>query len=176
MQPHGLFHAQALKDVRPMTMPAATTLLAWNRLLRAAELAEQHCSATLQSLGLPPPAWYDVLLTLERSGAQRPRDLQGVLGLEQYALSRLLDRMVKAGLLERTPCPDDARGHTLKLTIEGLAMRAAMWPVFAAAIEEALGARVGEEDRAALARLLAPLAEPIRPERCAPSVARPAPR
>jgi MarR family transcriptional regulator, organic hydroperoxide resistance regulator len=144
-----------------MVMPAATTLLAWTRLLRAADLASRHCADTLRKLGLPPPEWYDVLLALERGGARRPRDLQAALGLEQYALSRLLDRMAKAGLVERTPCPDDARGHILKLTIEGLAMRAAMWPVYAEAIEEALGARVSEEDRAALARLLAPLAKPI---------------
>lgn len=144
-----------------MVMPAATTLLAWTRLLRAAECASQHCADTLRKLGLPPPEWYDVLLALERSGVQRPRDLQAALGVEQYAISRLLDRMVKAGLLERSPCPDDARGHTIRLTIEGLAMRAAMWPVYAEAIEAALGARVAEEDRTALARLLAPLAEPV---------------
>ncbi len=144
-----------------MAMPAATTLLAWTRLLRAADLASQHCAASLRSLGLPPPEWYDVLLAIERSGAQRPRDLQVALGTEQYALSRLVDRMVRAGLLNRVPCPDDARGHTLHLTIEGRAMRAAMWPVYAQAIEAAFGSRVEEEDRVALARLLAPLAKPI---------------
>ncbi len=144
-----------------MALPAATTLLAWTRLLRAADVAGQHCAATLRTVGLPPPEWYDVLLALERSGAQRPRDLQTRLGTEQYALSRLIERMAKAGLVTRTPCPDDARGHTLALTIQGLAMRAAMWPIYAEAIETALGARVAEEDRAALARLLAPLAEPI---------------
>lgn len=145
-----------------MAMPASTTLLAWTRLLRAAELASQHCAAKLRSLGLPPPEWYDVLLALERGGAQRPRDLQAALGVEQYAMSRLLDLMVKAGLITRTPCQEDARGHLLTLTIEGLAMRAAMWPVYAEVIEAALGNRVEEEDRATLARLLAPLAEPIR--------------
>ncbi|MBX9885254.1 MAG: MarR family winged helix-turn-helix transcriptional regulator [Novosphingobium sp.] len=144
-----------------MAMPAATTLLAWTRLLRAADLASQHCTATLRSLGLPPPEWYDVLLSIERGGAQRPRDLQVALGSEQYTLSRIVDRMVKAGLLTRVPCADDARGHLLHLTIEGRAMRAAMWPVYAEAIEAALGTRVEEEDRAALARLLAPLAEPV---------------
>lgn len=144
-----------------MAMPAATTLLAWTRLLRAADLASQHCAASLRALGLPPPEWYDVLLAIERGGAQRPRDLQIALGTEQYALSRLVDRMVKARLLTRVPCADDARGHLLHLTIEGRAMRAAMWPVYAEAIDTALGARVPEEDRTALARLLAPLAEPI---------------
>ncbi len=144
-----------------MAQPAATTLLVWTRLLHAADLAGQHCADALRNVGLPPPEWYDVLLALERGGAQRPRDLQAALGKEQYALSRLVDRMVKARLLARTPCPTDARGHTLTLTIEGLAMRAAMWPVYAEAIERALGARVDEEDRAALARLLAPLAEPL---------------
>ena len=144
-----------------MAQPAATTLLAWTRLLRAADLAAQHCAEALRKVGLPPPEWYDVLLALERGGAQRPRDLQVALGKEQYALSRLVDRMVKARLLTRTHCPTDARGHLLTLTIEGLAMRAAMWPIYAGAIETALGARVEEEERAVLARLLAPLAEPV---------------
>ncbi|KUR70755.1 hypothetical protein AQZ52_12995 [Novosphingobium fuchskuhlense] len=144
-----------------MAMPASTTLLAWTRLLRAADLASQHCAATLRTLGLPPPEWYDVLLAIERSGALRPRDLQAALGTEQYALSRLIDRMVKAGLLQRVPCAEDARGYLLHLTIEGRAMRAAMWPLYAEAIETALGARIAEEDCTVLARLLAPLTEPI---------------
>jgi len=165
MQLHGIVHASASKAppimAQPAAQPAALTLLAWTRLLRAADLAGQHCAATLRGVGLPPPEWYDVLLALERGGAQRPRDLQAALGTEQYTLSRLVERMVKARLVERAPCPGDARGHLLKLTIEGLAMRAAMWPIYAEAIEAALGARVDEEDRAALARLLAPLAQPL---------------
>ncbi|MEI6642854.1 MAG: MarR family winged helix-turn-helix transcriptional regulator [Novosphingobium sp.] len=144
-----------------MAKPAAMTLLVWTRLLRAADLAEQHCAAALRAAGLPPPDWYDVLLALERGGPQRPRALQTSLGTEQYALSRLLDRMVRAGLITRTPCPDDARGHTLDLTTEGRTMRSAMWPVYAEAIEAALGARVVEDDCAALARMLGPLAVPV---------------
>ena len=147
--------------VSTMAKPAAITLLAWTRLLRAADFASQHCAAMLRTAGLPPPEWYDVLLALERSGAQRPRTLQAALGTEQYALSRLIDRIVKAGLVTRTPCPNDARGHTLDLTPEGKAMRAAMWPVYAEAIEAALGARLDDEGPAALAALLAPLAEPL---------------
>jgi hypothetical protein len=36
-----------------------------------------------------------------------------------------------------------------------------MWPVYGEAIEAALGARLDDEGRAALASLLAPLAQPI---------------
>ena len=133
-----ILHAFASKETGTMAKPAATTLLAWTRLLRAADLASQHCANTLRGAGLPPPEWYDVLLTLERVGPQRPRDLQAALATEQYALSRLLD-----------------------LTEAGRAMRAAMWPVYAEAIEAALGARVDDESRAALAGLLAPLAERV---------------
>jgi MarR family transcriptional regulator, organic hydroperoxide resistance regulator len=156
-----VLHAFAPKETGTRAKPAATTLLAWTRLLRAADLASQHCANTLRCAGLPPPEWYEVLLTLERVGPQRPRDLQTALATEQYALSRLLDRMVKAGLVQRSPCPDDGRGHTLDLTEAGRAMRAAMWPVYAEAIEAALGARVDDESRAALAGLLAPLAERV---------------
>lgn len=144
-----------------MSRPSAMTLLAWTRLISAAQRASEHCAARLNAAALPPPEWYDVLLALERGGPQRPRALQSALGTEQYTLSRLLDRMVKAGLVSRTPCPDDARGHTLELTPEGGAMRAAMWPVYAEAIEAALGSRLDDESRIALAGLLAPLVEPL---------------
>ncbi len=62
----------------------------------------------LKAEGLPPLEWYDVLLELERGGPMRPRDLQAHLLLAQYNLSRLLDRIEAAGLVERRPCPDDA--------------------------------------------------------------------
>lgn len=144
-----------------MAKPAAMTLLAWTRLMRAAEIAGHHCAAALRTAGLPPPEWYDVLLALERGGPQRPRALQTALITEQYTLSRLLDRIVQAGLITRTPCTDDARGHILALTDAGKAMRAAMWPVYAEAIEAAVGARLDADGPAALAGLLGPLAEPV---------------
>src|SRR6476660_1920862 len=64
---------------------------------------------------------YDVLFTLSRcpSGWLRLNELNDNVLLSQSSLSRLVDRLEKRGLVERTPAPDDGRGVLLKLTEEG---------------------------------------------------------
>lgn len=139
-------------------MPSEDMVQAWVRLVRAHRAALGMVEGALKAAGLPALEWYDVLLELERHGAQRPRELQGRLLLAQYNLSRLLDRMAAAGLVERRPCAEDGRGQLVAATAAGLAMRARMWPVYAAAIGEAVGARLGEAETQVLAGLLGRLA------------------
>jgi len=136
-------------------MPSAVSVLAWDRLLRAGETARNAARATLKRAGLPAPEWYDVLVAIERHGPLRPRDLQAHLPVEQYQLSRLLDRMVRDALVHRTPSPGDARGHLVELTTLGKACRAQMWPAYAIAIETVIGTRLDERQRIDLATLLA---------------------
>jgi len=137
-----------------MSHPSDAVVQAWIRLVRAHNRALGKIEEALKAASLPPLEWYDVLLELERAGPLRPRDLQGRLLLAQYNLSRLLDRMVVARLVERTPCPDDARGHLVGLTPAGRARRSEMWPVYAAAIAGAVGARLSDDEAAVLADLL----------------------
>ncbi|MFC9352334.1 MarR family winged helix-turn-helix transcriptional regulator [Arthrobacter sp. NPDC057013] len=68
---------------------------------------------------------YDVLFTLSRcpSGWLRLNELNDNVLLSQSSLSRLVDRLEKRGLVERTPAPDDGRGVLLKLTEEGAALQ-----------------------------------------------------
>jgi DNA-binding MarR family transcriptional regulator len=129
-------------------------MLAWSRLLRAHKAALGEVEAALKAAGLPPLEWYDVLHELDRGAALRPRDLQERLLLAQYNLSRLLDRMVLAGLVTRGPCPQDGRGHLVALTPAGRATRAEMWPVYATAIEAVVGAKLSQSEAATLADLL----------------------
>lgn len=137
-----------------MTAPAATTLLAFDRLIDAGGRARDAARRQLDAAGLPPPDWYDVLTVLERKGALRPRDLIAATGIEQYTISRLVTRMVAAGLVESRKCAEDRRGQIVALTAAGSAARAAMWPVYAGAIAGAIEARLGPEERVQLAILL----------------------
>ena len=72
---------------------------AWARLLKAERLALARVETALKQAGLPPLAWYDVLLELERAGEAglRPFELERALLLAQYNLSRLLDRIERGG-------------------------------------------------------------------------------
>ena len=136
--------------------PSKPFELAWARLMKAQRVALARVEAALKQAGLPPLAWYDVLLELERAGKAglRPFELERALLLEQYNLSRLVDRIEREGLVERAPCPEDGRGQIVRVSERGRSMRRAMWPIYAQAIEVAVGGRLDKAEAETLSALL----------------------
>ena len=135
--------------------PTEATIQVWIRLMRAQRLALSAVERALKAEDMPPLAWYDVLLEVERAGdGIRPFELERAMLLEQYNLSRLIDRIEQAGYVERRVCAEDGRGQLLVITDAGLAVRRRMWPVYARAIEAAIGQKLDEEQAAALDGLL----------------------
>lgn len=114
---------------------------AWARLITAQRLALADIDQALKEAKLPPLGWYDVLLEVERAGTAglRPFELERVLLLAQYNLSRLVDRIERAGYVERIPCEEDGRGQIIVITNSGKTIRRKMWPIYAGAIEAAIG-------------------------------------
>ncbi|NDL60525.1 MarR family winged helix-turn-helix transcriptional regulator [Phytoactinopolyspora mesophila] len=102
-------------------MPGNTRLAndAWESLLSA--------HATLMKRFAAEDIWhevtmreYDVLYTLSKcDGPVRIGELHRHVLLSQPALSRLVDRLVERGLVERCPDPADGRGIRLSLTEPG---------------------------------------------------------
>lgn len=147
-----------------MTDLHPTTTAVWTRLIRAASGLTDGVETALKAEGLPPLGWYDVLWEMEKAPEGiRHLTLQDRLLLPQYALSRLVDRLDKAGYVTRQACEADGRGQVLVLTPEGRAVRARMWPVYAAALASGVEARLTREEAATLARLLARLSAPEQP-------------
>lgn len=140
-------------------MPSDNTVDTWARLVKAQETAFSVVEDALKQAGFPPLAWYDVLLELERTGTSglRPFELQAALLLPQYGVSRLIDRIEKAGYLEKASCPEDGRGQVLMVTPAGRQLRRSMWPVYGAAIEQAVGARLTAGEARLLHRVLGKL-------------------
>jgi DNA-binding MarR family transcriptional regulator len=136
--------------------PSETVIKAWARLIRARETVVAAVERDLKAAGLPPLAWYDVLLELARApdGRLRPLEIEKETLLAQYNLSRLLDRLEKEGLIRREPCEDDARGQWVVITEKGKALQGRTWKVYARAIQEHVGDRLDEKSAAALAGLL----------------------
>src|SRR6266576_1266875 len=88
--------------------PNETVVRAWARLIKAQRQALAAIEQALSAAKLPSLAWYDVLLELERAGGSlRPFELERAMLLAQYNLSRLIDRLEKAGYVERRACADD---------------------------------------------------------------------
>ena len=93
--------------------PDDSVVQAWARLTRAQRMILASIEQALKSAGLPPLVWYDVLLELERAGDRglRPFELEREMLLAQYNLSRLIERIEKAGYAERRACEGDGRGQ-----------------------------------------------------------------
>src|SRR3954470_12338712 len=80
-------------------------------------IAQTHAAVTgrlqevLTAAELPPLAWFEVLATLDRAPEQRLKmgDLAEALVITRCGLTKLVDRLIKAGLLERTFCETDRR-------------------------------------------------------------------
>ncbi len=94
------------------------------RISRLAREIEQRLEAVYREHGLEP-GWHDVLATLRRSGPPfrlRPTDLTTALMLTSSGTTKRLDRLERAGLVERTADPHDRRAITISLTTEGRAL------------------------------------------------------
>ena len=141
-------------------------LQVWVRLIRARDKIVRKVEATAKAKGFPPIAWYDVLLELSREGGRklRPVELEKELLVAQYNLSRLLDRMEEAGLVERIACPGDGRGQMIQLTPEGRATQKRMWPILRDAVEKHVAPNLSESDLEQLLRLLGAIGGGLRPD------------
>jgi DNA-binding MarR family transcriptional regulator len=92
------------------------------RVSRLARELEQRLEPVYREHGLEP-GWYDVLATLRRTGPPyrvRPTDFTNALMLTSSGTTKRLDRLEQAGLIMRTPDPDDRRGTLITLTAAGL--------------------------------------------------------
>jgi DNA-binding MarR family transcriptional regulator len=116
----------------------------------------------MKAAGLPPLSWYGVLYGLRRAprGRLTPRDLESAMLLEQYNLSRLLDRMEAEGLVTRVPYPGDGRRQLVQITAQGRGLHKRMWPVYAAAIQRHVGCRIDRQEAVLLTDLLRRISAP----------------
>ena len=133
---------------------------AWVRLVRARHVVVSAVEADAKEAGVLPLEWYDVLWDLERHDeGVRPFELEQRLLFAQYNLSRLVDRMVEAGLVKKVACSTDKRGHMLLITDAGRRQRKATWPIYARAVNKHLGDKLSEAEIEKLAALLGKVME-----------------
>ena len=142
--------------------PSETVVRAWARLTRAQRQALASIEQALGAAKLPPLAWYDVLLELERAGGTlRPFELEREMLLAQYNLSRLIDRMEEAGYVERRALEEDRRGQAVVITSAGRSLRRRMWSIYGPAIQAAVGDHLSPKQVDAFSALLGTLIEKL---------------
>jgi DNA-binding MarR family transcriptional regulator len=96
-------------------------LAAWRGFLRVHAALTRELDAELAAAHGLPLSSFEVLLILQRApgGEMRMSELAASVLLSRSGLTRLVDRLVGAGLLERRQCEDDARGYNAAITAAG---------------------------------------------------------
>lgn len=138
------------------------TETAWVLLLRAQQILLGQVETALKQAGLPPLAWYDVLLEVSRdaeAGLRQFEIAERVL-LNKHNLSRLIDRLEGERLVTRQACDIDGRGNIVKITKKGLQLKQRMWPVYAKAIQQLIAAPLTATQLRSLADIMGTLLQP----------------
>jgi DNA-binding MarR family transcriptional regulator len=94
------------------------------RLILAGQLADATLAGRLADHGLQP-GWFDLLAPLRRAGEPyelNPTQLMRATMLSSGGVTKRLDRLAGAGLVERRPDPSDRRGTLVRLTPKGKAV------------------------------------------------------
>jgi len=117
---------------------------AWGALTRTQAAVAQRLQDALAQAEFPPLPWYEVLETVAEAPDERLRmgDLAEALVMTRGGLTKLVDRLVKAGLLERTFCETDRRVSYATLCPAGRELLDEMRPVLTAELEVAFSAKL----------------------------------
>ena len=128
-------------------------LAAWRGLLRVHSALVRELDAELRAAHGLSLHEYEVLLHLADAPGERLRmsDLANAVLLSQSGLTRLVDRLVRAGSVERTRCEEDRRGHYAALTGAGRERFEAARAVHRAGVRARFLDRLDEDDLRALA-------------------------
>jgi len=133
-------------------------------------IAQTHAAVTgrlqeaLTAAELPPLPWFEVLATLDRTPEKRLKmgDLAEALVITRGGLTKLVDRLIKAGLLERTFCETDRRVSYATLLPAGSELLEEMRPVVRGELAVAFSANLSVDQAEELRGTL----EKIRSSAC----------
>jgi DNA-binding MarR family transcriptional regulator len=140
--------------VQPQLTPLQNSV--WRLFVTANVKLLDRIGEKFSQAGLPSMDWYDVLLTLKEAPEHRLRlsELAEKALLSRSNLTHLVDRLEKAGLLDRERCSNDRRGTYAVLAEAGLAMQQKMWAVYAEGISEYFGSQLDDEELKVMQRVL----------------------
>jgi DNA-binding MarR family transcriptional regulator len=117
-----------------------STLSPMTRLIRLGVLMDNFQHETLEPYDLTPND-YSVLATLQRAGPPyelSPSELYTALERSSGGMTKMLKRLEKLGLVERTPAPDDGRSRLVALTDAGFELQDEIFKVFLTRTKELL--------------------------------------
>jgi DNA-binding MarR family transcriptional regulator len=140
---------------------------AWGALTRTHAAIVGRLQEALAASDFPPLPWYELLATVADAPEQRMKmgDLAESLVITRGGLTKLIDRLIKAGLMERTFCETDRRVSYATLLPAGEEMLSEMRPVVIAELKIAFAANLSDHQADELRGML----EQVRSSACGSS-------
>ena len=129
-------------------------IAAWKGMLRAHRDLVATLDTQLERDHSLPLSSYEVLMVLADTpdGRARMGELADQLLLSRSGLTRLVDRLVRQGWVERAPCEDDARGLYAAITRSGRAKLEKARASHLDGVREGFLSRLSDSDLDALSR------------------------
>lgn len=104
----------------------------WSMLLRTHAAVVRIIEREVEDATGLPLSWYDVLLELDAAadGRLRMQELAARVVLSRTRVSRLVDEIARAGMVDKQPDPADGRAALAAITERGRAELRAAAPVY----------------------------------------------
>jgi DNA-binding MarR family transcriptional regulator len=117
---------------------------AWRALAQTHAAVSGRLEEALADANLPPLPWFETMAAIAEADDQRMKmgELAEALVITRGGLTKLVDRLVKAGLIERTFCDTDRRVSYATLRPAGRDLLAEMTPIVATELELAFAANI----------------------------------
>jgi DNA-binding MarR family transcriptional regulator len=140
---------------------------AWGALTRTHSAIVGRLQEALAASDLPPLPWYEVLATVADAPERRMKmgELAESLVITRGGLTKLVDRLIRAGLMERTFCETDRRVSYATLLPAGEEMLAEMRPVVIVELRSAFSTKLSVAEAEGLSETL----ERVRSSACGQS-------
>jgi DNA-binding MarR family transcriptional regulator len=125
---------------------------AWRSIAQAHAAVSGRLQEALAQADFPPLPWFEVLAAIAETPERQMRmgDLAEALVISRGGLTKLVDRLVKAGLLERTFCETDRRVSYASLLPAGADLLEEMRPVIAGELDAAFSAKLSVAEARAM--------------------------
>ena len=142
--------------MQQLTTQATKAKESWGRLVRTYAAIARELDARLSSEHDLTINEYEVLLLLARAEEFRLRriDIATQLILSPSGITRMLDRLGAAGLVEKAECSSDRRVSYAVLTEDGMSRLKAAGRSHDAVIEQLVGARLAKPELKTLTEIL----------------------
>lgn len=135
-----------------MSVSRSERVRAWRSVMHVHAAVSSVLDETLRAEVGIPGTWYEALVEIAfAGGTMRMNEFAAEITLTKSGATRFVDRLERAGLVERVACPTDRRVHNLALTAEGKRVQKAADPHVLRVLDTHFGRHLTDDEASLIA-------------------------